>query len=333
MATFKPGIVFLDGPAAAEMNMIAQLAKGGVMGVFGDLVLLRDPKGGVQIGTRPRPMSVRGCVVYGDVMADPFPHTFPLANVVSDVDETGDASAVLASVSSNEISFTAAGIYLVTYHCTGEVSLAGATDYLPGVGSLTTYLRASGTTVPGTTHLASCPLIPNFRGFVKTDNEALDISVNVGGATGLTAIFETEPVATCDGSTVDVGNATGIEDSGVVTLDNPQVLTVTNTCVEVISAATLDVSNQQAVTLDADQNLDATTNAAAIADYSTTGAASLSTSGTCILEVVNDAAHSGTLKIKIGATLYANALDLYGELSTFPNGNPTKASISIIRLA
>lgn len=229
--------------------------------------------------------------------------TCSLTALVQDHDATTATNMELCTLASNQITFTKPGQYLVTYHASFELDIGGATTHVPAVTTVTSYLRASGNTLAGTTHYASAAQVPNLSGFLKADGaDQPEIQVALGGATGKTEAFDVVAYALEGG-----GPQNGPTD------------------------VTFDGDNKQAVTLDT-QTLDATDNFGRLADYSTTGAVRTTTSGTTLVKVVLNS--SGVLKIRVpGPTDYAPILDIYATGADSRSVTNVSTSLSITRLA
>lgn len=95
--------------------------------------------------------------------------TCSLTALVQDHDETKATNMEICTLASNQITFTKPGQYLVTYHASFELDIGGATTHVPAVTNVTSYLRADGNTLAGTTHYASAAQVLNLSDFVKTD--------------------------------------------------------------------------------------------------------------------------------------------------------------------
>ena len=192
-----------------------------------------------------------------------------------DFDDTHITALDFASVTSNLITLSRPGYYLVTYHTVLLIDIVEAATVNPSATVGKTILKAGSLELTGTQGFVTAPEIPNLNDFLKwdgTDTGPL-VQVGLGGATGTAAL----------------GGATGTAD--------------------IYGAVTLDVQNVP-VTLDT-QTLDCTDNIDPVTTESTDAYVKGSTSGTAMITVKYNA--SNALKIFVGVTEYDPTIGVYGS--------------------
>ena len=122
-----------------------------------------------------------------------------------DFDDTHITALDFASVTSNLITLSRPGYYLVTYHTVLLIDIVEAATVNPSSTVGKTILKAGSLELTGTQGFVTAPEIPNLNDFLKWDGT------------------DTGPLVQ-----VDVGGATGTSVSGDVTLDANQVLDCTD---------------------------------------------------------------------------------------------------------
>lgn len=276
---------------ADKLNTLASRSIVAVQGGF-----LAPMAGGGQmliIGNQTLP-DARATVLYGtDAVSLGAGNKFPLAVMVSDVDETTEADSLLFdtdALSVNNALFRKPGLYLVSYHACVEMDIGGDNDPTnPGAVAVTVYLRANTQSIPGSNSYAQAMKMPNLTGFVRTDGSALEQSIDPEGWTATSPTY----------GFVDVPQGVGAMNVAEWTSSAPAL------------ANPLE-DGQVTTTIDASQGTDVTTNSTAIGTYTPAGSVTHTLSGTALVRVVLDPDNPGDLLIDIGGTTYANALNLYG---------------------
>ena len=220
-----------------------------------------------------------------------------------DFDDTHITELNFVTVSSNLLTLTRPGYYLITYHASLFILLQESESVNPTTTVGKTILQAGGQDLAGTQGFVTMTEIPNLNKFLKGPAEgALEIGVNLNGATGKTAAFETMSFAKCDGDGCEFG----------------------------ITDATLDGEGKQDVTLN-DQTLDATTNIETVTTESTDSYVRGSTSGTAVVTVKYNA--SNVLKVFIDGTEYDPTIGVKGSRETgTADVLNLSTSISLIKL-
>lgn len=288
---------------AERLNAVADATITEVVGG----TLIPASKGGKRlVVAKQRRPDTRASVVYGtDSVTLGTGNSLPLNTLESDVDETNEAEALLVDtdgLASSFVPIRKPGLFLLTYHASLELDIGGATSATaPGTVGATVYLRAGGTTVPGSTSYAQAAKLANLTGFVKTDGAALEQSADMDGITATSPTY----------GTIEVPQGTGADNVATWSAD-----------------ATVLYSEDGFVTTTTDtgQTAPVDSNAAAISTYTPTGKARAAVSGTALVRVVYDPADPGQLKIDMGGTLYDTALDLYGVQT---GGDVTSLSCSL----
>ncbi len=314
--------------------------------------------------TKETGRTVRAVAAYGASSVTVSGGAFcPITAFRKDFDDTHITALNFATVASNIITLTRPGYYLVTYHTGLMISLKQASSVVPDTTIGKTVLKAGGEELPGTEGYFSMTEVPDLTGLLKLNGEETTPSVTVAieGLVGKTAPFETVTVADDEGMSVDIGGATGLTDpfqeeeftvyqtsgpgngltagsltaskEAIVTLDDAQTFPVTATPLTVISSNTLDGESKQGVTID-DTDIDGLVNFSgltaeetAINDVPLKG----STSGTAMLIVRYNA--SNALKLFIDGTEYDPTVGVFGSReSGTADVISLNTSISIIKL-
>lgn len=319
---FKPAANITDEVTSSKLNALAARAGMGVASVAGSIRGTLGPNGWELFGMTPNEQA-RGCLVYGSGSVS-LPGNYPLTGIETDLDATQSSVRQLVSVSGNVVTFLVPGLYYLSYAASVELDVGGATTHTPGQVKADAELRYGGTAKDHTKGYAETQATPNLSGFLKADGADQPlVQVALGGATGKTETLAPISVAACEGST----GAIVFDEYGQPTGE----VTITNNCVNVISAAELDGSNKLDITLDT-QTLDATDNFGRLADYTPTGTVKHTIPGHGFVRVIRDSADSGNLKILDGATKRNPTVEIYGIVTPSGKGTAIGATLQIVRL-
>ncbi len=284
------------------LQLAELIGKMGVASIGGAVETKQTPDGlNITVKTKNGPMS-RGTFCHG-ADSTSLPAILPLTDIIHD--QTDDATeAFLGTLSGGVLTLSKCGWYLVHYTAVLTLDVGGAASQSsPSEVSATVILRADSVELSGSTSTTSAQLLKNFDGFLTaTDNDAVAVTVDVGGATGVTNAFDKVQFTLSGG-----GAAYGLTD------------------------VNLNGSDQSTVTLDSPQDLDVDVSGAngiTVVDGSTppSGTVTATVSGSAFFKVDRDPADSGALKIFIGATPYSPDLDVYGTSS---GGTVTATNVSL----
>lgn len=284
---------------------------------FGGATLYRDP----QVVT-PAPKTqrtIRAVTGYGTSSTDITAGALcTITDFRKDFDPTHITELNFCSVTSNLITLTKPGWYLITYHAALFILLQEAATVNPTTTVGKTILKAGSLELSGTAGFVTMTEIPNLNKFVRVDDEeAFQVKVDVGGATGKTDPFGVNYDAPYTFSSAEFTEG--------------QVLTDVSTTFDAINADTLDGSLQQALSLDTNQQLDCTSNASKVTTESTDSYIKGSTSGTALVDCHYNA--SNVLKIFIGGTEYDPTIGVMGSRETgTADVLNLSTSISLIKL-